>query len=72
MSFLTQLRGADVEKREAPEHVEDQWNTAAQDAAAVIQSKEAQLQLVNDYCRQTQAAKTKLEKLTEELDTVRM
>lgn len=72
MSLLTQLRGADVEKREALEHVEDQWSTAAQDAAAVIQSKEAQLQLVNDYCSQTQAAKTKLEKLTEELDTVRM
>ncbi len=70
--MLSKLRGADTENRDALEHVEDRWSTAVQDAAAVIQSKEAQLQVVTDYCKQTQAAKTTLERLTAELDSVRM
>lgn len=70
--MLSQLRGADTENRDPLEHVEDQWNTAVQDAAAVIQSKEAQLQVLTEYCRQTQATKTTLERLTAELDAVRM
>ncbi|GLD71901.1 nesprin-2, partial [Lates japonicus] len=69
---LLQLRGADAENKNTLEHVEDQWRTAAQDAAAVIQSKEAQLQLVNDYSRQTQTAKTTMERQTVELDAVKM
>ncbi|XP_031728981.1 nesprin-2-like isoform X3 [Anarrhichthys ocellatus] len=69
--LLSLLRGADAENKYALEHVEDQWSTAAQDAAAVVQSKEAQLQLVNDYCRQTQTAKTTLQRLTAELEAVR-
>ncbi|XP_042357130.1 nesprin-2-like isoform X2 [Plectropomus leopardus] len=72
LSWLTQLKGAVPENKEALEHVEDQWSTAVQDTTAVIQSKEAQLQLVTDYCTQTQAAKTTLERLTAELDAVRM
>ncbi|XP_035850399.1 nesprin-2-like isoform X2 [Sander lucioperca] len=72
VSLLSQLRGADAENNDALEHVEDQWSTAAQDAAAVIQSKEAQLQLVTDHCRQTKATRTTLERLTAELDAVRM
>uniref|UniRef100_A0A3P9M5V6 Si:dkeyp-77c8.3 n=1 Tax=Oryzias latipes TaxID=8090 RepID=A0A3P9M5V6_ORYLA len=47
------------------------WSSAAQDAAAVIQNKEVQLQLVMDYCRQIQAAKTTVERLTAELDAAK-
>ncbi|KAA8578683.1 hypothetical protein FQN60_017503, partial [Etheostoma spectabile] len=72
VSLLSQLRGADAENKDALEHVEDQWSTVAQDAAAVIQSKEAQLLLVTDHCRQIKAARTTLERLTAELDAVRM
>lgn len=72
MSLLSQLRGADAENKDALEHVEDRWSSAVQDAAAVVQTKEAQLQMVNDYCRQNEAAKTTLERLTAELDAVRM
>lgn len=72
MLLLSQLRGADAENTDALECMEDQWSTAAQDAAAVIQRKDTQLQLVADYCRHTQAAKTTLERLTAELDAVKM
>uniref|UniRef100_A0A3Q3IWS1 Uncharacterized protein n=1 Tax=Monopterus albus TaxID=43700 RepID=A0A3Q3IWS1_MONAL len=41
-----------------------QWHSAARDAATVIQSKEAQMQLVTDYCRQIQTAKDTVERLT--------
>ncbi|KAM6917369.1 nesprin-2-like [Lycodopsis pacificus] len=71
VALLSLLRGADAENKDALEHMEDQWSTAVQDAAAVVQSKEAQLQLVNDYCRQTQAAKTTLQRLTAQLEAVR-
>ncbi|KAI3367261.1 hypothetical protein L3Q82_008148 [Scortum barcoo] len=71
VSFLSQLRGADTENKDALEHVEDQWSTAVQDAATVIQNKEAQLQVVTDYCNQMQAAKTTLERLTGEHNAVR-
>lgn len=72
MSMLSQVREADADNRDALELVEDKWCAALQDAAAVIQSKEAQLQVVTDHCRQTQAVKTTLERLTAELDVVRM
>lgn len=72
VSLLSRLREADAENRDTLEQVEDQWSTAVQDAAALIQSKEAQLQLVNDYCRQTQLAKTIMERQTAELDAVKM
>lgn len=72
MSLLSQLRESEAENKEALECVEDQWSTAVQDAAAVLQSKEAQLQLVRDYCAQCEAAKTTLERLTAELEAVRM
>uniref|UniRef100_A0A3B3BFH2 Si:dkeyp-77c8.3 n=1 Tax=Oryzias melastigma TaxID=30732 RepID=A0A3B3BFH2_ORYME len=45
--------------------------SAVQDAAAVIQNKEVQLQLVTDYCRQIQAAKTTVDRLTAELDAMK-
>ncbi len=70
--MLSQLREVDAENRDALELMEDQWCTAVQEAAAVIQSKEALLQVVTNYCRQTQAAKTTLETLMAELDAVRM
>lgn len=50
--------------------MEDQWSTAAQDAAAACQNKEAQLQLVSDYRRQTQAAGAALLRLTAELEDI--
>lgn len=71
MSLLSQMKEADAENRDALELAEDQWYTVVQDAAAVVQSKEAQVQAVTDYCRQTEAAKSTLEKLTAELDAVR-
>uniref|UniRef100_A0A3Q3EAU0 Si:dkeyp-77c8.3 n=1 Tax=Labrus bergylta TaxID=56723 RepID=A0A3Q3EAU0_9LABR len=71
VSLLSQMRLADAENTDALQQLEDQWSTAIQDAAAIIQSKEAQLQDVTDYCRQTKAVETTLEKLTAELDVVR-
>ncbi len=72
MSLLSQMKESDAENREALELVEDKWCTAVQEAAAVIQSKEALLQVVTDHCRQTQAAKATMERLTAELDAVRL
>ena len=71
MSLLSQLRGAGAEDGDVLEPVEDRWSAATQDAAAVVQSKEAQLQLVNEYCRQTQIARTTMERQTAELDAVK-
>lgn len=70
-SSLSQLRGADAEDGEALELLEDQWLAAVQEAAAVEQSKEKRLQLVTDYCRQTQTASRALESLAAELDAAR-
>lgn len=72
VSMLSQVREADAENRDDLELMEDKWCAAVQDVAAVIQSKEAQLQVVTDHCRQTQAVKTTLERLTAQLDAVRM
>nr|XP_019964757.1 PREDICTED: nesprin-2-like [Paralichthys olivaceus] len=69
-SLLSQQRGADAEGRASLEHLEDQWRAAAQDAAAIIQSKEAQLELVMDYGRQMQTAQTTVERQSAELDAV--
>lgn len=70
MSTLSQVRGADAENRDSLELAEDKWRAAVQDAAAVIQSKEAQLQEVTDHCRQTLTITTMLERLTADLDAV--
>ncbi|KAM3595037.1 uncharacterized protein V6R79_017444 [Siganus canaliculatus] len=72
VSRLSELRSAEAENSDALELLEDQWSTAVQDAAAVVQSKELQLQLVTDYCRQIQATKTTLKRLTAELDALRL
>lgn len=71
LSLLSQQRIADTEDKDYLEHVEGQWNAALGDATAVIQSKEADLKLVTDCARQTEAAKTTLEKLVAELDAIR-
>lgn len=72
VSSLSQQRGADDgESRDMLLYAEGQWSTAAQDAAAVIQSKEAQLQLVTDYCRQTQRAEATLDTQRAQLYTVK-
>lgn len=72
MSLLSQLRGADSGNGDAQGKVENQWRVVAQDLTPVIQSKEALLQLVTEYCTQTQAAKTTMERLTAELDALEM
>ncbi|KAF7644878.1 hypothetical protein LDENG_00214260, partial [Lucifuga dentata] len=72
LSLLSELKRAEEEDEESVEYVEDQWNAAVQDVAAVIQSKEAQLQLVTDYLRQTQAAKTSIQRLTAQLEAVKL
>lgn len=71
--LLCRLREADdTENQEALENLEDQWSAAAQDAATVIQRKEAQLQLVTDCCRQNQMTKTTISTQAEELDAIKM
>ncbi|XP_039458830.1 titin-like isoform X2 [Oreochromis aureus] len=70
VALLSQLRGAVAENRDSLEHLEDQWTSAAQDAANVIQSKEAQLQMVTDYCQHIQIAKNAVDKATAELDAL--
>lgn len=52
--------------------MEDKWSAAVQDAAAVIQQKEAELQLVTDYNQQSQSAKTTLESLKMQLGAAQM
>lgn len=70
VALLSQLRGAVVENRDTLEHLEDQWSSAAQDAANIIQSKEVQLQMVTDYCQHIQTAKNAVDKATAELDAL--
>lgn len=72
MSMVSQLREADAANKDALDSLGDQWNAVVQEAAALIQSKETQLQLVSDYCTQIQRAKSKLDQLTAELDAVKM
>lgn len=67
---LSQLREAEAEDGEALEIMEDKWSAAAQDAAAVVQSKESLLQQVTDHCRQTQELKNHLGDLMAELETL--
>lgn len=67
---LCRLREAEAENSEALELMEDKWSAAAQDAAAVVQSKESQLQEVTNHCRQTQEIKDGLEELMAELETL--
>uniref|UniRef100_A0A673ACF5 Nesprin-2-like n=2 Tax=Sphaeramia orbicularis TaxID=375764 RepID=A0A673ACF5_9TELE len=70
LSLLSQQRSVGAGDPDVLERVEDRWSTAVQDATAIIQSKEVQLQLVNDYNQQGQAAKTSLKNLTTELDAM--
>lgn len=70
VALLSQLRGPVAENRDTLEHLEDQWSSAAQDAANIIQSKEAQLQMVTDYCQHIQTAKNAVDKATAELDAL--
>lgn len=72
MSLLSEFTRAYAEDTNSQEHMEDQWSTAVQDATTVIQSKEAELQLVTDYIRQTQAAKTTVQRLTAQLEAMKV
>lgn len=67
---LCRLKESEAENGEALELMEDKWSAAAQDAAAVVQSKESQLQEVTNHCRHTQELKDDLEHLTAELETL--
>ncbi|XP_061890413.1 uncharacterized protein LOC133640784 [Entelurus aequoreus] len=71
VSLLCQQRDVPAENSDTLEFVEDQWRAVAQDAAAVVESKEAHLQLVHNFCQITQETKTTLERLATELDAVR-
>ncbi|KAK2826777.1 hypothetical protein Q5P01_020991 [Channa striata] len=71
LSLLSQQKGADG-NRDALEHAQNQWRAAAQDAAAIIRDKEAQLQLVTDYCTQIQTAMRTMERQTAELKALEM
>ena len=66
--MLCEVKGED--NKEALELMEVKWVAAVQDAAAVIQSKEAQLEEVTDYCAQTQTVQTTLDRLRAELDSI--
>ncbi|MEQ2292394.1 hypothetical protein AMECASPLE_022720, partial [Ameca splendens] len=72
ISLLPQLREADAEKRDVLEDLENQWGTLAQEAAAVIRIKEAQLQLVAVYCRHKETAKMVMDQLIAEHDAMKM
>lgn len=72
LSMFSQMSRADAEGNEDLNLMEDKWSSALQDAAAVVQGKEAQLQLVTEYSQRTQAAKTTLERMMAEQDAVRM
>lgn len=67
---LGRLRESEADNNEALELMEDKWCAAAQDAAAVVQSKESQLQEVMSHCRQTEELKDDLEDLMAELETL--
>lgn len=72
LSMVSQQREADAANKDVVDPLGDQWRAVVQDAAAVVHSKETQLQLVSDYCTQLQRAKSKLDQLTAELDAVKM
>lgn len=72
LSRLSEARGADADSSGALDLLEDKWSSAVQDAAAVVQQKEAELQMVTDYIQQTQTAKTTLERLKMQMDAAQM
>ncbi|XP_035985169.1 uncharacterized protein LOC118558730 [Fundulus heteroclitus] len=72
LSLLQQLREANAQKKDVLEDLENQWGILAKDTAAVIQIKEAQLQLVADYCRHRETAKKKMDQLNAELEAMKM
>ncbi|XP_043997936.1 nesprin-2-like isoform X3 [Gambusia affinis] len=71
ISLLPQLREANAEIKDILDQ-EDQWVTMAQDAAAVIQNKQAQLQLITDYCKQREMTKMMMDQLTAELHIMKI
>ena len=71
MELLSQSSRSEAEDPEALELVEGQWSAAVWDASTTLQSKEAQLQLVSECVRQTQAAKATLRRLAEELEALK-
>ncbi|KAG7466266.1 hypothetical protein MATL_G00163020 [Megalops atlanticus] len=65
-------RMGEVEGRDSEtQHMGGQWSATLWDSSAAVHAKEAQLQLVIQYHKQTLAAKATLEKLTAELEAVR-
>lgn len=64
-------RLSDAASSDALDLLEDQWSSALQDAAAVVQQKEAELQMVSGYLQQAQTARTSLERLQTQLDAAR-
>ncbi|XP_036006871.1 nesprin-2-like [Fundulus heteroclitus] len=72
LSLLQQLREANAQKKDVLEDLENQWGILAKDTAAVIQIKEAQLQLVADYCRHRETAKKRMDQLNAELEAMKM
>lgn len=71
-AVLRRQREADADGSDALENLENRWSAAARDAAAVVQDKVDQLQLVQDFWRQNLKAKTTLESLAAELDVSRL
>lgn len=72
LSGLSEARAADADSSDALDLMEDRWSAAVLDAAAVVQQKEAELQLVTDYTQQSQSAKTTLERLKTQLGAAKM
>lgn len=72
LTRLSEARAAGADSSDVLDLMEDKWSDALQDAAAVIQQKEAELQLVTDYNQQSQSAKTTLESLKMQLGDAQM
>ncbi|TNM95726.1 hypothetical protein fugu_016809 [Takifugu bimaculatus] len=72
LTGLSEARAADADGSDDLDLMEDKWSAALQDAAAVIQQKEAELQLVTDYNQQSQSVKTTLESLRMQLGAAQM
>lgn len=60
-----------VHDSEPMQQLSAQWNAALWDAASAVHSKEAQLQMVADFERQTQRVKATLERLRMEREELR-
>lgn len=60
-----------VHDPEGMQQLSAQWNAVLWDAASSVHSKEAQLQMVTDFDRQTQKVKATLERLKTEREALR-